>query len=71
MYCMRTYLEVAHLVVFKNDLVASELGATVAPDPKARYVRFTFARWSRVAVAEAGAGGGSFLGEAGADIIRL
>lgn len=43
-------------MVLRKDLVASELGATPAADPKARYLRLTCARWSLLELAEAAGG---------------
>jgi hypothetical protein len=48
--------EVTYLVVVKKDLVARLLGATAAPLPKARYVRFVLAFCSPVSCVDAGGG---------------
>lgn len=54
----------AYLVVLRKERVASELGATDAPEPKARYVRLTLARCSFVLLWLAEAAGGSEEAEA-------
>lgn len=48
----------------RKERVASELGATDAPEPKARYVRLTLARCSFVLLWLAEAAGGSEEAEA-------
>jgi len=48
--------EVTYLVVVKKDLVARLLGATAAPLPRARYVRFVLAICNPVSWVEAGGG---------------
>lgn len=54
----------------KNDLVFKLDGATAAPDPRARYVRFVLALCN--VESPAGAGGGSFAaGCVGVDAMML
>jgi hypothetical protein len=47
---------ITYRVVVKNDLVLKLAGATAAPDPKARYVKFVFARCRVDESVEAGGG---------------
>jgi hypothetical protein len=53
-----------HLVVVRKERVASELGATLAADPRARYDKLTLAFWSVLELA--GAAGGSLVAVADA-----
>lgn len=54
-----------HLVVVKNDLVATLFGATPAADPRARYFKLTLARCNFEA--EGSAAGGSTACDADVD----